>query len=53
MFLGLKVDLGKVEYAEFVIECCSKAALPTIEMSKDILLFARLVGSDSTFQEIS
>jgi len=41
LFRQLKLDLDKVTDTEFVIECCSMAALPTIQMSKDILIYAR------------
>ena len=37
-----KLDLDKVTDTELVIEACSMAAMPTIQMSKDILIYARL-----------
>jgi len=41
LFLDAKECLSNLQDMEFVMECCSLAALPSIEMTRELLEFAR------------
>ena len=41
LFDDLKKSLDKIEDIDFVMECCSLAALPSIDMNRQLLVFAR------------